>query len=197
MATFSDDFNRANGAIGANYDSVNGGLNVISNQVRGTNNGQLNLSTVKTSVVDFTNDHEAQITIAAAVGSDLAGPMVRSAGTTANGYYLYCDIFAATNRRLFKVVAGTRTIIGTVNISVTAGDVLKLRAVGTTLTVYKNGTLIDTVLNQTDHTTGQPGMAYEWGNSGGTRIDNFSAADVSTATPIAVISSVHHLQGLR
>jgi hypothetical protein len=177
MATFSDNFNRADGGVGANYDNVNSGVVVFSNQVRGQNTGSINYSTVKVATADFTDNHESTVTMATRGASDFGGPMVRSAGTTANSYILYTDGTNSSDRRLGKIVAGVKTAIGSVNATCVSGDVLKLRCIGTTLTWYKNGTLMETVTDST-HTTGQPGIYYFFGNSNATRLDNFQADDV-------------------
>jgi hypothetical protein len=195
MATFSDDFNRADGGVGANYDNVNSGLVVFSNQARGSNTGTINYSTVKVATADFTDDHESQVTVATISGDDYGGPMVRSAGTTANSYILYTDGGSSDPRRLAKVVSGTRTTIGAVNVACVNGDVLKLRCVGTTLTWYKNGTLMETITDST-HTTGQPGLCYFFGNGNTSRLDSFSADDVSAASAIARISSGYHTRNI-
>ncbi len=175
MATHSDGF--GTNQFATNYDNVNSGLTTDTGKAKGQNTGTINYSTVKTSVASFTADHEATVTISTASASDYGGPMVRSAGTTANSYILYTDGTNASNRRLSKVVSGTRTAIGTVNVACTSGDILKLRCIGTTLTWYKNGTLMETLTDST-HATGQPGLYYDFSNSNTTRLDDFQADDV-------------------
>ena len=180
---FIDNFNRANGSVGSNYDHVNTGLTVFNNQARGSNNGTLQtFSTVKTSVIAFNADQAASIVFSGGIGplSDLAGPVVRFDSATGVGYYIRTDGGNFSERRIRRRGSGgTVVTIGTVNIVPKNGDTVKLTIIGSTISAYVNGTLIDSVSDST-YTTGQPGLFYEWGNTGAILLDNFIAADVPT-----------------
>ena len=183
---FEDNFNRADtavGELGPNWDVIRGPLRIISNQYDagiGTINGSSDTSYAKVSesVVDFSDDQSAQITITALGVFDRIGPAVR---VTANGcYILSCD--GATGSRGIQYINGTTgTFIGTVNIVPVNGDTLKITAQGSTITAYKNGIQVDQVSN-TAWTTGQPGIFYSRGNLNVTKGDNFIAEDLNSPT---------------
>jgi hypothetical protein len=177
MADFNDDFSVNNFAT--NYDNVNSGLTTDTGKAKGINTGTTNQSTVKTSVFNFSDDHEATVTISTAGSGDVCGPTVRHAGTTADCYMLYIDTVNTSSKRLSKVVSGVRTtLVGAANATVANGDIVTLRAIGSTISWYKNGVLQETITGQTDHTTGQPGLFYNFGNSNAARLDDFSASNV-------------------
>lgn len=185
MATYSDNFNRADGDIGADYDTLTGlgPMLVVSNAVNGSGAVLYSANAVKISVVDFTADQEATITYTAVGLFDFAGPGVRMDAAAGTGYVLNVDGLNSATRRLARLAAGAVTIIGTKNLTATAGDVLTIRALGTTIAVFKNGTLFDAVVDTT-YADGQPGMFYNRENANATRLDNFSATDVTGVTTV-------------
>ena len=188
---FIDDFNRADGSVGSNYQAVSGSslFQIISNQVRVNITDRAQLNCVSTGSVIFNANHESQVTFGAVVGSDLASPAVRIDPTNGTGYIIFLDTFAASGRRISTLAQNVRTSIGNVNLSATAGDIWKLQANGNVITAYRNGVVVDSVTNNT-YTSGQPGLFYSRGNVGGTRMDNFIAADIPTtnAKSLCIIS---------
>lgn len=85
---FTDDFNRANGGIGSNYDEHENALSVDTNQYDSAVVGK-GFSTVKTSVADYADDHSATILMTTTDSFDRAGPGVR--GTSTCGYVCYAN----------------------------------------------------------------------------------------------------------
>ena len=183
MASFSDDFNRANGALGANYTTFSGltTLNVNTNAAAASALGQ-NANMVAVATADFADDHECECTVTVVNSFDLAGLIVRGDAANANGYLAIFDGRDAVSCRIERMDAGVRTSIGNVNIDVAVNDVVRVRAEGTTLTVYVNDVLIDTVTDAT-YASGQPGLYYRWEDSNVTRVDAFSATDLGPAGP--------------
>jgi hypothetical protein len=57
-----------------------------------------------------------------------------------------------------------------------ANDIIKVEAIGTNISVYKNGSLVETVSDAT-YASGQPGMLYNWTNVRATTLDDFNATD--------------------
>jgi hypothetical protein len=91
---------------------------------------------------------------------------------------LYIDTNNTSSKRLSKVVSGVRTTLtGAANATVANGDIVTLRAIGSAISWYKNGALQETITDAT-HTTGQPGIFYNFGNSNAARLDDFSASNV-------------------
>lgn len=187
-ATFSDNFNRADGAIGTNYTARTGSFTVASNQFRISGPSDINCFTeVATSVATFSPDQSAKITLSALNSFDSVGVAVRSSATGA--YVLRTDGASSSGRGLAKVVSGVTTSLGTVNLpACVAGDEIEIRALGTTVAMYRNGVLIDSVAD-TDLATGQPGLFYRRSNTGGSFGDNFVASDI-TVLPVNYVSGV-------
>lgn len=180
MATFADAFTRADGAFGSNWTARAGTFAIVSNQFNINASGGTNGYTeVNSATANFIDDHEAEITVHALATADYVGPAVR---ITASGCYcIRADGNSLTGRRIHRIDGTTRTQIGTVNIGCSNGDTLKLRAVGTTITAYVNGVQVDSVTDAT-YSTGQPGVFYDRQNTGVSRGDNFSAADVTSVS---------------
>ena len=178
---FIDNFNRADGAIGGNYDTAAGftAMTVNSNAARG--NSDLSLSSIKTSVVSFNTNQRSQVTYNSIIGFDFAGPAVRVNATNGTGYILHLDAFGGNERRLSRITGSVRTTIGTTNLLPVNGDVFVLEVSGNILRVYKNNTLVATETDNT-YTSGQPGLYYKLENSNATRLDNFIASDVPTTS---------------
>lgn len=184
MATFADDFNRADGALGSNWATVGtrSQPTIVSNRFAVTSAPSIRAAAVATSAATFTADHEATITAAVLGSADFLGPAVRVDATNGTGYMIYTDGTNSSNRRVYRFTNAGTTNIGGVNISCTAGDTLTLRAVGSTITAYKNGVLVDTISDAT-YTSGQPGIFYERGNNGTSRGDDFTATDIGGGSP--------------
>ena len=138
------------------------GLKVISNQC-----GQDGASTAgaEDSAVwntDFTDDQVLQATLAALPADStpdqaLMGIRVQATGGGYdNMYELEIDRPSGTwRKRLYRLSSGAYTQLGTTETStVTAGDVFKLEAVGSTITVSQNGTAIITSTDSTFTTGG-------------------------------------------
>ena len=178
---FLDDFNRANGDIGSgsNYTVLSGSLsfNIINNTVRAsTATPSTARVMVSTASAVFGPDQEVSITYQTSFNADVGGPMVRADATNGHGYFFNGD---TNNRGIRRLVSGSSVGIQNVLFPVISGDTIKLRVVGTTITIYRNGILMDTVTDAT-LSSGQPGISYAWSNIGATRLDNFIAANVST-----------------
>jgi hypothetical protein len=180
VTTFTDDFNRADGGLGSNWITRNSVLEIISNQYASSATANPNAyAEVAVATADFTDDHEAQITAAVLGNADFLGPAVRV--SVSGCYAIRVDGTNGPTRRIIRMDGTTQTVIGTVNIVPVASDTLTLRAVGSTITAYKNGTQVDSVTDAT-YTTGQPGIYYDRQNVRASRGDNFSATDVGSST---------------
>ena len=174
MTTASDNFDRANEtplaspwATGASV-----GVNLTSNQFKGSGN------TDCTSLYNsgtWGNDQEAQITVGGglASGTQYIGVSVRLS-TTGNGYTFTTDGVTGTGHSVIdRFDAGVTTEILAITMTATAGDILKLRVVGTRLTAYKNGVAVGTVTSAT-YASGFPGVSSFGANPIG---DTWSATD--------------------
>lgn len=186
MPTFTDDFNRADGSLGANWATPSNAsaLAIVSNAVKGAaTTPTWGAARVDSSVGTFAADQKATVTFTAISNFDWAGPCVRM--SSAGDYYglLYYPTSGTSELILSRWSGGTRTQLTTQVNTLVVGDTLTLIAQGSLLTVQKNGvtayTFTDTTL-----TDGNPGIGYTWQNVNGTAVDSFVGTDVLTsATP--------------
>ena len=151
-----DSFNRANGAIGANWTVQNGGLNVSGNAIVGTGSTN-NWGFYSAPTFSVTPDQFAEISLPAAVpAGGGAGPAVRASGSGASADNYNCH---PNNTTLYleKILNGASTILSSVGNATAAGDVIRLEVSGNTINCYYNGVL---KLTATDNslTTGSPGL---------------------------------------
>lgn len=145
-----DTFTRADAAtLGVGWGTYNnlGGCRISSNQAKPT-------VTTATggclySALDWPNDQAAQATLAtiAAIGTDLAGVLVRGqfSQNTQNGYYAGSYNTADTKIHLVRIVNNGFTNLATSAANVVLSDVINLQATGcnpVSLIVLQNGTAV-------------------------------------------------------
>lgn len=134
----SDDFNRADGALGP-YDQTSNAFTVVSNQA--------SAATVSASIValhqtPLSPDHYAQFTYRGAANS--VGLIVRadtvgtSTATSGSWYNLQCASFSWTLRRKGAFTATAPSLVSG-SWSLSSGDVIRLVADGDRLIVLRNG----------------------------------------------------------
>jgi hypothetical protein len=178
----TDNFNRANGSIGANWTQTDGTWSVTNNQATYTLGGDSEASVVYTNI-SFANDQYAQVTLAATTNA-ASGVMVRGSNVANTGYSLACG---GSSCFIFKVVAGAVTnLTSSGAIPTSNGDVLRLEVHGTALTAFKNGTQI---LSTTDSAiaSGSPGMWSE--NAATTIFDNWRGGDLNYSWTGHIVNS--------
>lgn len=129
-----DDFNRANGAIGANWSALFSGfgqLTISSNAAIGTFSGLLSYWNGAT----FGPDVEVAIDV---VGTNpplwVYLRMINPGGASVSGYECGYD---GSNWMIARVTNAVFTTIATVSGSLASGDKLMGRAVGSTIEVYQ------------------------------------------------------------
>jgi hypothetical protein len=192
MATFSDDFNRADGSPGANWVQVSGTWTIVSQQLSSGNAGGTIILRAATAMA--TSDHSVQITIAATAAVS-HGVWARGNSNITQGYLLRND---GTSWNIFSVVGGSFSSIGSYAAAAAAGDVAKLQVVGTSIKGYINGTLRISITDTAVTTGTSVGIRAE--STSSLRFDDFSSADVTAgATGDAALSSTATLSatGLR
>jgi hypothetical protein len=186
MTTFTDDFNRADGAPGANWVDGTGLWAIVSNQLSsGTVGGTI---VIRAATAMATNDNSAQVTIAATAAVS-HGIWCRGNTGFTQGYLWRND---GTSWNLFSVVGGSFTSIGSYAAAAVAGDVVKVQAVGSTIKGYVNGIQRVSVTDTAVTTGTSVGLRAESTNS--LRFDDFTAADVTSgATGDAALSATASL----
>lgn len=169
LNTAYDNFNRANGAIGANWTVTNGGFNVAGNALIGT--GGSNLA-YWTGGSGFSSSQFAQVQVVTLNGAtDFVGvDVLFSAGN--NGYTC---VENNASLLLQRIAAGTGTTLVSSATAGAPGDVLRLEAApGGVLTCSRNGTTSITATDTT-FTSGSPAIE-QFGSTA--TIDNWSGGNL-------------------
>lgn len=164
----TDNFNRANGAPGANWTAIINSFTIISNTIDGVNGADYNV--MKWSADAFPDDHYAQLKISAATDG---GPAVRITGTNLATAKLYYIDARTGSDRLLKLILGTETSIGALS-TYAGNDIAKLTAIGTTIQAYKNGIANGSPITDSAATTGSAGVGMF---SAGSAYDDWEGGD--------------------
>ncbi|MFJ8929211.1 hypothetical protein ACIRLA_21800 [Streptomyces sp. NPDC102364] len=179
MATFTDDFNRADGTnLGAGWVEVSGDWTIVSNQL--TPGVTASTVVLRAATTLASSDHYAQVTIAATT-SVSQGVWCRGNLDITNGYLWRNN---GSNWSLFSVVADSYTSIGSYSAAAAPGDVAKIQAVGSTIKGFVNGIERVSVVNTAVTTGTSVGIRSEANTA--LRFDAFTAADVSTGTTLTL-----------
>jgi Putative esterase len=178
--TATDNFNRANGALGANWTAMSDGALTIASQVVKGGNGAYSgdIRTAETYGADQSS--QVEVTSTQLSGGQWIGPAVRA---SSGGSNLYLGIYfwngGSPDLMLFKRTSGSFTQLGSSYpvSALAAGTQLTLTAVGSTITFAQNGTARITATD-TSLTSGAPGiMAYGTGTA-----DNWAGNSTGTGT---------------
>lgn len=172
MTTFTDDFNRSNGAPGANWVDGTGLWVIASNQLAsGSAGGTI---VIRAATAMATNDNSAQVTIAATAAVSHGIWCRGNAGFT-SGYLFRND---GTSWVLFSVTGGSFTSIGSYAAAAVASDVVKVQAVGSTIKGFVNGVQRVSVTDTAVTTGTSVGLRAE--STSSLKFDDFTAADVTS-----------------
>jgi hypothetical protein len=189
VATFSDDFNRADSSsLGAGWVEVSGDWSIVSGRLSsGSAGGTIILRAA--GAMDG-SDNYAQVTIAvtAAVSH---GVWCRGDSTLSNGYLLRND---GTEWTLFWVVGGSFNPIGSYAAAAVDGDVVRIQAVGSTIKGFINGIERISVTDTAVTTGTSVGIRAE--SVGTLRFDDFAAGDVTAGATLGTASSTEAAQAL-
>ena len=184
----SDNFNRANGPLGANWTDISdGGLAISSNAVIGK---AAALTGDMWTANTFTSDQysQVQVTSTQLSGGMWVGPAVRA---QASGQTAYVGIYywnsGSPVLELFKRISGGWTQIGSTYSSgaLAAGTVLEVAAVGSKVSFLLNGSTVISVTD-TSVTGGAPGiMAFSNATAG-----NWSGGNAASYTVGGAVSGL-------
>jgi hypothetical protein len=172
----TDNFNRANGALGANWSgSIGGDLVITSNQVTGVSGQDCNMYW-SADLPDADQYVEATLV----TRGSYAGIICRMSAT--DGVFFYANV-GAGNYRIEWYNDASYTLIGSVaEQEPVNGDRLRLEAEGTAYRGYVNDILICSGSNASAPATGYCGL-YAYSNS--PRLDDFEVGNL--AAPAARI----------
>lgn len=189
VVSVSDDFNRANGGLGANWFTAaelpagsNTNPQISGNAVVSSALNAVSYSAWKTT--NFPPDQFAEVKIVAlAAATAFILPSVRFKTTnqdfSAYQIALFGPAGSAVSATIRKVIGNVITTLTTFSITPVIGDIIRLEIVGSSLTAKQNGvvraTATDTVL-----TAGQPGFQvfFSAGVAGDSKLDDFKAGSL-------------------
>src|ERR1700744_551069 len=178
-ATVSDNFDRANGALGSNWTTTPG---TAAPQISGNTlhaGTASSLNSAYWSASTFGNDQFAQGTLPGSSGGNYGpGLAVRLSG--AKGYFLWYGNSTNTVSLWRMDSASSWTQLkasGTLTVT-PATDVWKIQVVESTISGYQNGTLV-VQTTDTSITAGSPGVWLYYANN---QIDNWSGGTATTAS---------------
>lgn len=185
-----DDFNRANGGLGANWSTLATRLGfsaprIVSNACTAVSGG--GSSAALWTAARFGADQEAYLTIGSADGE--IGLWVRCDGatTSVNGYAM--TLAHDDDMRMYKWVNGSPTQIGTVARAWARGDAYMMVASGSTIAVYRkpSGSAWDSspTLSVTDRTFSAGGYVGLYAEDATIVIDDFGGGTTGTGATIA------------
>ncbi len=139
----------------------------------------------------FSNDQYSQVRIAGGLSNNtqFVELIVRASGNTDrtyNGYAFYSDGLADPwHTALDRITNGTWTALKTFSTTFAPGDVMKISAIGTTITCYKNGVAIGSVTDAA-LASGAPGVGV-YGNR--VTLDDWQGGPVLVAAaPVATVA---------
>lgn len=195
MAAISDNFTRADNvdlSVGApfSWTDLAGDFQIVANQVKSTSATNINNRSRAESDLASSNMRASVAVIA------LAGNVNRhvealarysSAADTAYGVRMSGPSGGASAIRLFKLVAGVYTLLGTgTSVTFLEGDFIKIEVDGAApnieLRSYHNGVLQETITGESSIDTGlRAGIGNNGNNASVSILDAFSAADLAAA----------------
>ncbi len=200
----SDNFNRADsGTMGTNWIARNSSWGIISNKAyRDLFFVNDEFTSWNPSTNTFGNDQYSQVTCSGMTAGHYCGVAVRLSGTTyANSTY-YGSRIDTSSWYITNITGGNAgSVIASGSGTFADGDVIRLDATGTTLTLTQNGSTLGTATDS-DYASGQPGLAtYDTADPSAIRFEDWSAADAAPPpstfppgiinNPIRCCNSVH------
>ena len=177
----TDNFNRSNGAIGANWTALgnassNPGFLVQANACKANTSPGGGVSAFAVWNADtFGDDHFAEATFASSGNMGLCVRMRDNGSARADGY-----VWRFNNGTISRVNGGTLTAL-TTGLSVPAvGSICRLTVSGSGLVPLDDGVALGLVTDSTFTTGGAPGIFGTSGNAG--TLDDWQGDNVSAAT---------------
>jgi len=172
-ALYTDDFNRANGALTSPWVGMEGTHSISGNKVGG---GTLD-PTISYYNQTFSADQWVEFDVIAFDSSAIVTPCIRVNSATGDFYYLWRSFGGSDYISIAKRAGGSYSTFSLTSVLAPSIPNFKCRmeAEGTTLRIYIDGALIHTVTDSSI-ATGRPGMLGFATVTGG--LDNFRCGDL-------------------
>ena len=193
MATYTDNFNRADGGIGANYTQTTGAsFSVVSNRVKQTATaGVYRFAKYTVSAMDSAN-YRVDLGIARSDnGAIMIGAACRCASGATNSGYIFGG-FGGDAFYLLRIDAGSENILATGSGCASGTEYAAgISADGSTIRGFRNN-VQDASVTDTTYATGTPGIGAYGGNATSTQnyADDWQAADLVANTNVSSSDSV-------
>lgn len=188
----TDNFNRADGALGASWTTAyNGGFLVYSNAAR--SNGSNNDACAFYSAATFADNQYAKATVVAAPTAHYyaLGVATRASGTT---NYLYIGLRDNNERYLARCNNGTATALQHyTGAGIAVNDIMQLDSDGSLHSPFLNGVADTSLGTSTDSTyaSGSPGL-HCYNGSIDARMDDWEGGNITTGgSSIAAIAAYY------
>lgn len=190
MASYSDNFDRADGAIGANWTVDQGSFNIVSNVAEAATAASRNRARY-VSALDTAN-HWVQATTGGKSTSNHGDVCARQASSTHTNYEaVYLENSSATGYKITKRVNGDETVLDTAA-SGSGAKTLKLTVNGATQTMLVNTVEVN-YAEDTALTEGNYVGIFGYGNTG-PRYNDWSAEDLAAGGPVIPVFMHHYKQ---
>jgi hypothetical protein len=185
--SFSDDFNRADGALGANWGTTQGTIAIVSNVCRFSANGARNVVFWSADTPDEDQFAQATCVTEQSTTSASAGVVVRHNGGTSQvtaSYYGFSWRGDSDTWTLSKVVLGSASALTTAGggpTTLIGAGPLRLEVSGTstvTLTGYLNGSQVITTTDSSSPLSGGTAGLQAFDGSPVWEFDDFSGGDL-------------------
>src|SRR5689334_5826 len=155
----SDDFNRANGGLGANWTTTTGenAPEINSNACR-ANPGAAGTYGARYTATSAPDDQYAEVVLGSNISS-VSDEGTGAACRIASGAQThYLEQTNTSETRLYECVAGSFTQLGSDGSTGTTGDTFRLKCSGSDISVEKNGTTIIGPTTNSSITSGNFGI---------------------------------------
>lgn len=180
----SDDFNRPDGGLGANFTTQDTAPNIVGAQVVSGALGGANESALWNNGT-WGNDQTSAVTQVVTASSSFIGVTVRASGTGgASQHYLFITNSSSFSA-LYKLIGNAYTLLVSGFVPPADGSVSQIGVVGNALTAYDDGVAIGST-NDNAIASGNPGI-YASGASGiAAVLDNW----IGTGDVIAALAAL-------
>lgn len=183
----TDNFNRANGGLGANWTTVS----TMAAPLISGNLVQTNLVSQDSAAFwnadTFPNDQRSQVIATKAItdtGKSVFAA-VRVAAATKDFYAAGArgPLGASATLEIRKFISGTSTVLSTATKTINAGDLIMCEVIGNTLNAYVNGVLQGTVASGGQLLTGSAGIFIfvDTGADTDAQLDDWQGGGIPTA----------------
>jgi hypothetical protein len=195
MPTASDNFNRANGALGSNWGYAAGLIlaEIFNNAWSPPDvntDGNCWVGGQASGSVIFGPDQFSQATIVN-IASSVTYIGVRNLGVASFGGSINSYYGGKGGGALYQIdryISGSGATLATGTHNPTIGDVVRLEIRGNVLTLYVNGTFECTAIDNT-FTTGSPSLACNGGTVGVPLWDDWSGGDLIPASLLGPVGA--------